>query len=153
MKQISPKDLIRNKPPWRVNLLRLTLVSFVFGGMGNSRSESVYRCGSSYSSSAQCAQESATEVTAHTEPRHHPSTPNVMPTHEQREADALEKKRWQSERQTTQNQPVRVIVAPVQNQTAPSPETPRHGQRLHKPQSPYFTAKDPNKPAKKTAKD
>jgi hypothetical protein len=79
-------------------------------GIGNSQADAVYRCGSSYSRSAQCAQEAATEVNAHTEPRHHASTPKAAVANEQREADALEKKRLQAERLAAQNQPVHVVV-------------------------------------------
>jgi hypothetical protein len=153
MKPIALKEKIRSNQAWGVDLLRLTSVCLVFVGIGNSQAEAVYRCGNSYSRSAQCAQEAATEVNAHTEPRQHGATSNVAATQDQREADALEKKRLQSERLATQNQPARVVVVPGQNQTAPPPETPRHGQRLHRPKSPYFTAKDPNKPVKKTTKD
>ncbi len=153
MKPIALMELIRSNPLRREDVLRRIALSLVLLEVGSSHSESVYRCGNSYSGSSQCTQEAATEVTANTEPRQHAVTPNNTATQDQREADALEKKRLQSERLATQSQPARVVVVPGQNQTAPPPETPRHGQRLHRPQSPYFTAKDPNKPVKKTTKD
>jgi len=153
MKRIALKELIRSDQPWRVDLLRYSLVCLVFVGIGNSQADAVYRCGSSYSRSAQCAQEAATEVNAHTEPRHHASTPTAAVANEQREADALEKKRLQAERLAAQNQPVHVVVTPAQSQSAVTAQTPRQGPRQHRPQSPYFTAKDPNKPAKKSAND
>ena len=151
MKRIALKELIRSDQPWRVDLLRYSLVCLVFVGIGNSQADAVYRCGSSYSRSAQCAQEAATEVNAHTEPRHHAS--KAAAANEQREADALEKKRLQAERLAAQNQPVHVVVTPAQSQSAVTAQTPRQGPRQHRPQSPYFTAKDPNKPAKKSAND
>ena len=153
MKPIAPKDLSRSNQPWRVDLLELTLVCLVFVGIGDSQAEAVYRCGNSYSRSAQCAQEAATEVNAHTEPRHQASTPKAAAANEQREADALEKKRLQAERLAAQNLPVHVITAPAQSQSAATSETLGQRQKHQKPQSPYFTAKDPLKPAKKTAND
>ena len=153
MKPLAQKEPIRSNPPRREVLLRRIALSWVLVGIGISHSESVYRCGNSYSGTTQCAQETATEVTAHTEARQHVAAPTNTATQDQREADALEKKRLQSERLATQNQPARVVVVPGQNQTATTPVTPRHGQRLHRPQSPYFTARDPNKPVKKTTKD
>ena len=151
MKPIAPKDLSRSKQPSWVDLLGLTLVCLVFVGIGDSQAEAVYRCGNSYSRSAQCAQEAATEVNAHTEPRHQASTPKAAAANEQREADALEKKRLQAERLAAQNLPVHIITAPAQSQSAETSQTQGQRQKLQKPQSPYFTAKDPLKPAKKTS--
>ena len=153
MKPIATKEQTLHKASNLGGFRRLFAVGLVLIGAGSSHSESVYRCGNSYSGSAQCTQETATEVNAHTEPRQHAATPHTTATQDQHEADALEKKRLQSERLATQNQPARVVVVPGQNQTATTPVTPRHGQRMHRPPSPYFTARDPNKPIKKTTKD
>ena len=153
MKPIAPKDLSRSNQPWRVDLLGLTLVCLVFIGIGDSQAEAVYRCGNSYSRSSLCAQEAATEVSAHTEPRHQASTTKSIAANDQREADALEKKRLQAERLAAQNQPAHVVVAPAQSQSVATSETLGQRQKHQKPQSPYFTAKDPHKPAKKSAND
>ena len=154
MKRMNLKERSRSNRLWWVGLLRLPLTSlFLFcGDIGNSLSETVYRCGNSYSSSSQCAQETATEVNAYSEPPHHTSTPNAIAAKEQREADALEKKRLHDERQATQKLPARMVVVPAEKQTA-TPPTPQNGKKLPRSPSPYFTANDPNKPMKQTPKD
>ena len=153
MKPTAIKEQIRSNQPWRMGLLRLTSACLVFVGIGNSQAEAVYRCGNSYSRSALCGQEAATEVNAHTEPRHQASTTKSTAANDQREADALEKKRLQAERLAAQNQPAHVVVAPAQSQSVATSETLGQRQKHQKPQSPYFTAKDPHKPAKKSAND
>jgi hypothetical protein len=141
------------KKLWVFKLVRITLVSLVFGEIGNSLSQPIYRCGDAYSSSMHCALGNATEVTAHSEPYRQLSAPGKVATYEQHEADALEKKRIESERQATRSPSVRVLTVPVQNQSTPTPPTSSKGHKAHRPPSPYFTAKDPVKPIKNAVKD
>lgn len=153
MKPTALKEQIRSNQACKVGLLRLTSICLVFVGVGNSQAEAVYRCGNSYSRSALCAQEAATEVNAHTEPRHQASSTKSIAANDQREADALEKKRLQAERLAAQNQLAPVVVTPTQSQSAATSETLGQRQKHQKPQSPYFTAKDPHKPVKKPTND
>ena len=153
MEPLALQELIQSNPTRMGDLLRLIALIGLVGGVGNSHSESVYRCGNSYSSSSQCASERATEVNAHSEPGHHVAAPKAMAAREQREADALEKKRLQAERQAVQQQPVQVVISPPQTSASSPSQSSRHGAKHPKPPNPYFTAKDPNKPAKKPTND
>jgi hypothetical protein len=119
----------------------------------SSLAEVIYRCGNAYSNTQHCAQETATEFNAQTAPRHPGSAHNTKTTLEQREADGLEKKRLQAERHAAQNLPSRAIVQPLQGQDTSTTAPPRQAQRPRRPTSPYFTAKDPNKPAHHSGKD
>ena len=117
------------------------------------QAETVYRCGDNYSSSAMCADGRSAEIKTHAEVR--------TPTHDSissaardlHDAEALEKNRLRSEKQTAQNVPPRLMDT-RQNLTASNTDEtatnlrPR-GIRNHRPHSPYFTAKDPNTPPKK----
>jgi len=117
--------------------------------------ETVYRCGDEYSPTAQCTQGHPAAVQTNSELRHSAAdkTQSVA-THDQQEAEALEKKRLLAQSQAVQNAPVRFSASdPLANLNlnTKAERTPvKHkGKHARKPQSPYFTAVDPNVPPKK----
>jgi hypothetical protein len=121
--------------------------------LGSVEAETVYRCGDEYSTSAMCADGPSAEIKTHAEvrtPTHDGTSPAAR---DLRDAEALEKNRLRSEKQAAQSIPPRMMDM-RQNLTASNiDETatnlyPR-GLRHRRPQSPYFTAKDPNTPPKK----
>ena len=118
------------------------------------RAEPVYRCGDDYSPFAQCPHGHSTEVKPSLGLRNSSSTKGIHVTNEMQEAEALEKKRLQTERQVAQTAPVRFSAAgnPSNTNLNASPahsSMPSKGKHTRKLQTPYFTAKDPNAPAKK----
>jgi hypothetical protein len=117
------------------------------------QAETVYRCGDDYSTSAKCADGRLAEIKTHAEVRTpaHDSTSSAA--RDLRDAEALEKNRLRSEKQTVQSVPPRMMDTRQNLTTSNTDETstnlhPR-GLRHRRPQSPYFTAKDPNTPPKK----
>jgi hypothetical protein len=153
IKKISREQTQRRNPSWATKI-GLIVSSLVFlGTANNSSSLEIYRCGSAYSHTAQCAQKSATAIDIHTEPRHAASSNHLSVADAQRQADALEKKRLQTERQATHNLPPRVVVTPAAPQQEQASQTAPQTLRHRQPHSPYFTAKNPNQAAKTTHKD
>ena len=114
--------------------------------------ETVYRCGEAYSTSSQCANATATEVKPSSVL--HTTGQATNATSDLREAQALEKQRLQAERQAIQTAPVRVSTPhtppPIVTNNEPlAPNGKRQGKHARKPNSPYFTAVDPNAAPKK----
>ena len=152
-RKISRELTQRRSPSWASKIGMIVSSLFFLGAANNSNSHEIYRCGNAYSHTAQCAQESATAIDIYTEPRHAASANQLSVTDAQRQADALEKKRLQTERQATHNLPPRVVVTPAPPQQGQAPQTDPQTLRHRKSHSPYFTAKNPNQAAKTTHKD
>ena len=136
-----------------IRLKIIILVSITLTITASALAETVYRCGESYSTFAQCPSGPAAEVRASQgAPQTTPSKPSLA-TDDMRLAEDLEKKRLQAERQATQNTPNRFgAVAP--NHPMPPLDAERApiskpGKHTRQPTGPYFTAKDPTTPAKK----
>jgi hypothetical protein len=104
--------------------------------------DTVYRCGDAYSTSSQCANGAATEVKPSSVLQTAGPDKGNATTRDLRDAQALEKQRLQAERQAAS--------PPPSNVTHNEPLANR-GNRKHagKPNSPYFTAVDPNAAPKK----
>jgi hypothetical protein len=114
--------------------------------------DTVYRCGEAYSTSSQCANATATEVKPSTVLHTTGQTNNA--TSDLRDAQALEKQRLHAERQAVQTAPVRISTPhtppPIVTSNEPlAPNGKRQGKHARKPNSPYFTAVDPNAAPKK----
>jgi hypothetical protein len=117
------------------------------------KAETVYRCGDDYSTSAKCADGRSAEIKTHAEVRTSAHDSTSSATRDLHDAEALEKNRLRSEKQTAQSVPPRMMDT-RQNLTSSNTDdnaTNLHpkGLRHRRPQSPYFTAKDPNTPPKK----
>ena len=114
--------------------------------------DTVYRCGEAYSTSSQCANATATEVKPSSVLHTTGQTNNA--TSDLRDAQALEKQRLHAERQAVQTAPVRISTPhtppPIVTSNEPlAPNGKRQGKHARKPNSPYFTAVDPNAAPKK----
>ena len=119
-------------------------------GIGQAHAQSVYRCGSSYSSDATCEQGMATSVTLQGETAHAPTPPTGLAQHMQSEADRLEKAR-QREAQalapspnTTRHAANQAAKSGVQKEKPRNERLGEHKKKKRKnglPASPYFTAK------------
>lgn len=107
--------------------------------------DTAYRCGDAYSALAQCPSGQPVEVKTTSVPRSSAPDTNAAAMRDIREAEALEKKRLQAERQAGPNAAVR-LSAPSDAERAPMPSKGKH---MRKPPNPYFTAKDPSAPTKK----
>ena len=122
--------------------------------VASASAESVYRCGDEYSPSAQCPNGHPAEVKASAVLRSNPTDKAANAANDRQEAEGLEKKRLQAERQAAQTAPVRFSASShtiSQNLNTNAERSPalNKGKRARKPQSPYFTAKDPTAPPKK----
>ena len=111
--------------------------------------DTVYRCGETYSTSSRCGDAAATEVkpssVLHT-------TGPANTSRDLSEAQALEKQRLQAERQAAQATPMRLNTPSPPPSSAPYDAqltSKRKGKYARKPNSPYFTAVDPNAAPKK----
>ena len=116
--------------------------------------DTAYRCGDAYSALAQCPSGQPVEVKTTSVPRSSAQDTNAAAMRDMREAEALEKKRLQAERQAGQNAALRLSAPGNLGSTSPPYETerapmPSKGKHMRKPPNPYFTAKDPSAPTKK----
>ena len=122
-----------------------SLVVQGLSGLGQAHAQSVYRCGSSYSNDASCAQGEATSVALQGETAHAAKPVNGLAQHMQSEADRLEKLRLREESTLAKHQPTTLRPAP--KAISQKPLTERSGEHKKKkrkkslPASPYFTAK------------
>lgn len=110
--------------------------------------DTVYRCGDAYSASPECSQTTAVNATPSRD--QHTSTKFLPDAASQdlRDARALEKNRYQNQRQVALEPLVKrhsPVVAPVETtSTEPtSPDTHSKGKGRHKHASSYFTAVTP----------
>jgi hypothetical protein len=160
----APADLLQRWSPcganvfdtqtlWRIRLA-LTLSACC---ITPTHADKVYRCGKAYSTSSQCANGAATEVKPSSVLQTAGPDKANAATRDLRDAQALEKQRLQAERQAAQAAPIR-LGAPGAQAASPPPSNVTHneplasrGNRKHagKPNSPYFTAVDPNAAPKK----
>jgi hypothetical protein len=125
--------------------------------------DTVYRCGDAYSTSSQCANEAAIEIKPSSVLQTAGPDKGNAATRDLRDAQALEKQRLQAEQQAAQAAPIR-LNTPSAPATASLPNSVIHnelsankghrrekgkGKLARKPNSPYFTAVDPNAAPKK----
>lgn len=163
-KRLTPADFLQRLPAcgkdagdtltrWFIRLA-LTLSAW---GITPTHADTVYRCGDAYSTSSQCANEAATEIKPNSVLQTAGPDKGNAATRDLRDAQALEKQRLQAERQAAQAAPMR-LGAPSAQAASPPPSNVTHneslaskGKRKHagKPNSPYFTAVDPNAAPKK----
>ena len=160
----TPADFLQKLPPcgryvgdtqtcWFIRLA-LTLSACC---ITPTHADTMYRCGEAYSTSSQCANGAATEVKPSSVLQTAGPDKANAATRDLRDAQALEKQRLQAERQAAQAAPIR-LGAPSAQAASPPPSNVTHneplasrGNRKHagKPNSPYFTAVDPNAAPKK----
>lgn len=150
-KQPNPKGALTTRFVIRLTGVALGLCT---GHFSHSWADTVYRCGEAYSASALCAHEPASQF----KPQLVPSAASVEKTNiaddELKDAQVLEKRRLQSEREAIQSAPAR-LNAPSGSQSAATSDDhfPLHAsskkKRTRKIQSPYFTAVAPNANPKK----
>ena len=135
-------------------LLSWVALGLCTGHFSHSGADTVYRCGKTYSASAQCDHGPASELKPLATPHVTTVEKGNTPTDELIEAQALEKRRLQSESQAIQSAPARVSVpsAPI-GTVAHDPHLPQKPndkkKRTKKTQSPYFTAVAPSATPKK----
>jgi hypothetical protein len=163
-KRLTPADFLQRLPAcgrdagdtqtrWFIRLA-LTLSAWC---ITPTHADTVYRCGEAYSTSSQCTNGAATEVKPSSVLQTTGSDRGNTAMRDLRDAQALEKQRLQAERQAAQAAPIR-LGAPNAQAASPPPSNVTHneplasrGNRKHagKPNSPYFTAVDPNAAPKK----
>ena len=114
-------------------------------GWVQAHAQSVYRCGSSYSSDAMCEPGMATSVTLQGEPTHAPKASNGWSQHMQSEADRLEKWRHREANALAQHQATTLRSVPkAMVQKSRNERSSDHKKKKRKnglPASTYFTAK------------
>jgi hypothetical protein len=150
-KQPNPKGALATRFVIRLTGVALGLCT---GHFSHSWADTVYRCGEAYSASAHCHQETASELKPQVAPRASSVEKSSASALELKEAQALEKRRLQSEREAIQSVPAR-ISSPSEalGATTKDEYLPLHAnstkKRTRKIQSPYFTAVAPNANPKK----
>jgi hypothetical protein len=119
---------------------------FVVSGHGPTYAQSIYRCGASYSSEANCGEGLASPLSLHGEAAHtaHDSLAQPM----QNEADRLEKLRQREAFALAKRPATKAQLKKEKWSTRRTDAQAHHKRHQRKPASPYFTAKGTGEPKK-----
>ncbi len=150
-------QMLRNHTPKGLRATELVAVAIcaVTALSQATKADTVYRCAEAYSTSSQCANGAATEVRPTSALHTTGSDAGHTATRDLRDAQALEKQRLQAERQATSAAPARLTPMATTASTPSAgvlpdyPPSKRKGKHIRNPNSPYFTAVDPNAAPKK----